>query len=253
MIHEPNDAEKMQSDQEPPRHEPAVNLPSAVLLLLVIMVAIHAWREFLSTEANYKLLVHTAFLPIRYLHPGALPGGYFSDYGSFVSYALLHADWMHLIMNAIWMMAFGAPVAWRLGAGRFLILSLLGAIFGALVHLLFHAGDQVPMIGASAVVSAHIAASIRFIYQAGGPLSGFQADGHERYFVPALPIVDLIKDGQVMFFIGIWFALNIFFGIGAVSLDGGGSTIAWQAHIGGFLAGLFFFPFLDLVPQARKS
>jgi membrane associated rhomboid family serine protease len=56
----------------------------------------------------------------------------------------------------------------------------------------------------------------------------------------------------VLVFLGIWFFLNLGFGIGADTGDLGGSgTVAWQAHIGGFLAGLLLFPLFDPVPARQ--
>jgi membrane associated rhomboid family serine protease len=43
----------------------------------------------------------------------------------------------------------------------------------------------------------------------------------------------------------VWFGLNLLFGLGSLSIDGGEQAIAWQAHIGGFLAGLFGFALFD--------
>ena len=49
-------------------------------------------------------------------------------------------------------------------------------------------------------------------------------------------------------FVIIWFVVNIVFGIGALSMGGETQAIAWQAHIGGFLAGLLLFSYFDPVP-----
>ena len=59
-------------------------------------------------------------MPARYdasaLTDGILPGGWGAEVWSFFTYALLHADWMHLGFNAIWLLAFASPVARRFGA-----------------------------------------------------------------------------------------------------------------------------------------
>jgi membrane associated rhomboid family serine protease len=74
--------------------------------------------------------------------------------------------------------------------------------------------------------------------------SGGLIDGH-AHLKPRESLSSLFGNRQVMIFFGIWFGLNFLFGIAATPLgltDGG---IAWQAHIGGFLAGLLVFPLLD--------
>lgn len=92
----------------------------------------------------------------------------------FVTYAFLHGSWMHILSNAIWMLAFGAPVARRFGTARFLVLGGVSAVCAALVHLAFHWGEPVPMIGASGAVSGFMGAAIRFAFTPGGrcPCSG---------------------------------------------------------------------------------
>jgi membrane associated rhomboid family serine protease len=56
-----------------------------------------------------------------------------------------------------------------------------------------------------------------------------------------------LRDPRVLAFLAVWFGLNILFGIGSVSLTEDQQSVAWQAHIGGFLAGLLLFPLFDPV------
>jgi membrane associated rhomboid family serine protease len=74
----------------------------------------------------------------------------------------------------------------------------------------------------------------------------------DAYRVPALPLSAVLRDPRVLAFLVVWFALNLLFGIGSLSLDGGEQAIAWQAHIGGFLAGLLAFAAFDPV-KARAA
>ncbi|MGH6715024.1 MAG: rhomboid family intramembrane serine protease, partial [Bradyrhizobium sp.] len=50
--------------------------------------------------------------------------------------------------------------------------------------------------------------------------------------------------------LGIWFGVNLLFGMGSIAVGEQGATIAWQAHIGGFFAGLVLFSMFDRVPRA---
>jgi len=54
----------------------------------------------------------------------------------------------------------------------------------------------------------------------------------------------------VLGFLGIWFGVNIIFGVGSIAIGGDGASVAWQAHIGGFFAGLLLFSLFDPVPRA---
>jgi membrane associated rhomboid family serine protease len=110
---------------------------------------------------------------------------------------------------------------------------------------------MIPMVGASAAVSALMAGAARFVFSAGGPLRTFQGAGPEVFRRPALPLAAALGDRRVAIFLAVWFGLNLVFGL---LPDGGGlasGAIAWEAHVGGFLAGLLLFPLFDPVPRAQ--
>ena len=60
---------------------------------------------------------------------------------------IVHAGWVHLLVNLAWMLAFGSAVARRMGDVKFLGFSVLCGIAGALTHLAFHYGDMAPVVG----------------------------------------------------------------------------------------------------------
>jgi membrane associated rhomboid family serine protease len=169
---------------------------------------------------------------------------------TYVSYAFLHGDLTHLIVNLVWLLAFGSPVAWRFGAARFLALFAVTAAAGALVHLATHAGEFAPLIGASAGISGAMAAAVRFAFDARGPLGILRGAGPEAYCVPAAPLMQALRNPAVLAFLVVWFLLNLLFG--ASNLPSGfiEESIAWQAHFGGFFAGLLLFPIFDPVRAA---
>jgi membrane associated rhomboid family serine protease len=201
-----------------------------------------------SEQQDIEFLLTFAFIPIRYdnsvMLSDALPGGG-ADVWTFVTYALMHADWTHLGVNAVWLLPFGSAVARRFGAPRFLAFFAVTAAAGAVFHLATHAGEQFPMIGASAVVSGTMAAAMRFAFQRGGPLTLLGRADESAYRVPAIPLRSVLGDARVMFFLAVWFGINILFGVGSLPITGSEQTIAWQAHIGGFLAGLLLFSWFD--------
>jgi membrane associated rhomboid family serine protease len=230
--------------------EPIFNVPTVVSALLAVLLAIHAIREWAITpEFDNELLWLFAFVPSRYdsavFGTGAFPGGLAADVWTFITYAFLHGSWTHLGLNAVWLLAFGTPVARRFGPTRFILFFAVTAAGGALAHLAVYSGERVPMIGASAAISGFMAAAIRFAFQRGGPLRFIGRDRDDAYRVPALPLRAVLRDGRVLIFLAVWFGLNLLFGLGSIGLDGGDQAIAWQAHIGGFLAGLLAFPLFD--------
>jgi membrane associated rhomboid family serine protease len=234
--------------------EPLFNVPGVVLGLVAAFVIIHVVRLWILTdEQDVELLLRFAFIPVRYESSvaGVFPGGIAAQIWTFVTYAFLHANWPHVGLNTLWLLPFGSALARRFGAVRFMLFFAVTAAAGALAHLLTNSGGQAPVIGASAVVSGAMAAAMRFAFQRGGPLGFFRGGDAEAYRVPALPLTGIVRDGRVIAFLVVWFGINILFGTGTVPFPGEEQTVAWEAHIGGFLAGLLLFSLFD--PAVRRT
>jgi membrane associated rhomboid family serine protease len=58
-----------------------------------------------------------------------------------------------------------------------------------------------------------------------------------------------LRNGRVIAFVAVWFGINIIFGLGSIAIGTEGASVAWQAHIGGFVAGLLLFSLFDPVPR----
>lgn len=243
-----------------------------ILASLVVLAAIHALRVYVLTpEENAWVLSVFSFVPGRFTYAidptgvanafarlpagdGAAAARFFLGNGepqpwTLLTYAFLHGSWMHFGVNALWLAAFGAPVARRFGPWRFLAFMVITAIAGAGMYYLFHRFDLEPMIGASAAISATMAAAIRFVFVPGAPLSaslGFGARADDRaYQQKPLPLLRVLTDQRAVAFLIIWFVANFIFGVASVPLGITTAAVAWEAHIGGFLAGLILFPLFD--------
>ena len=137
----------------------------------------------------------------------------------------------------------------RFGPWRFYLFMIVTAVAGAAAHLLTHTSEVAPMIGASAAVSGAMAAAIRFAFARGSFLSFGRRNGDAQAAsqVPAQPLSRALRNPRVLTFLAIWFGINIIFGMGSIAV--GAQSIAWQAHIGGFLAGLVLFSLFDPIAQ----
>lgn len=232
--------------------EPFFNIPASLTAIVALLVAVHLVRAALPVDLDDWVIWAFGFVPLRYettLLPGPIiPGGWGALVWSFVTYALLHGDAMHLGFNVLWLLPFGAAVARRFGATRFLIFLAVCAVGGALAHLITHAGERAPMIGASAAISGAMAAAARFAFERGSFLGFRRDDGDAAALVPALPLFASLRNPRVITFVAIWFGMNTLFGLGSITLTGEPQNVAWEAHIGGFLAGLFLFSLFDPVP-----
>jgi membrane associated rhomboid family serine protease len=255
------------------------NLPGVILALLAGFAAVQLLRDFVSPASDAWLITTFGFIPARFSRhfaPGGLSdalaqqitsgvpestvrwllgeGGW--PWWSPLTYTFLHGDWIHLGLNGLWLAAFGTAVARRFGPLRFLALFLLSGIAGAAAFLLVHPFGLEPVVGASAAISGAVAAAMRFAFEPGAPLGpgrSLSVANEGGYFVPALPLGRVFRDGRALTFLLVWFGCNILFGAFARPLGIGDVSVAWEAHIGGFLFGLLAFSQFDPEPDQRVA
>ena len=236
-----------------PRREPILTLPTALTVYIALLAVIHAVRMTLPFDVDDLVIEMFGFIPKRYdstLLDVTFPGGAGAKVWTFVTYSLLHANLSHIGFNVLWLLPFGSALARRFGAARFFLFMAVTAAAGALAHFVTHEHAVAPMIGASASVSGTMAAAIRFAFVHGSFLSFNRGDADAAARVPALSLSRALRNGRVLGFLAIWFGVNIIFGVGSIAVGMEGATVAWQAHIGGFFAGLLLFSLFDPVPRA---
>jgi membrane associated rhomboid family serine protease len=269
----------MSLDDQQPRREPVFNIPRVVAAVCALLFLIQSLESFLSPETYGWILIHLAFVPGRLTFAFApdlvsaafnkIAGGdevraqiaaqFLGDgspqWWTFLTYAFLHDGWAHVGLNCVWLVAFGGAVAKRMNTLRFLLLLAICAIAGAIVHYLTHITDLEPVVGASAAVSGAMGAAARFVFQSGASLGvrrrrpETSRDRDDELRQPALTLMQTLTSRRSLPFILLWFASNFVFGISGVMPGfGQGVTVAWEAHIGGFLAGLLLFGWFDPPP-----
>jgi len=131
----------------------------------------------------------------------------------------LHGGWMHLLGNMLYLWIFGKNVEDAMGPGRFLLFYLLTGLCATFVHVLSEPDSAIPMIGASGAIAGVLGAYFILYPRA-----------QIKTFILLIIFIQIIHIPAV-FILGFWFIRQIL-GIGS---DG----VAWYAHIGGFLVGMF--------------
>jgi membrane associated rhomboid family serine protease len=229
-----------------PNEAPMFNVPRGVLTASAIMVSMQVLLNILPDDTALYLVRLLAFIPARYSGAAAeLPGGYLAAVTSFGTYMIIHAGWVHLMVNLAWMIAFGSGVERRIGETKFFIFSILCGVFGALTHLALHFGELTPVVGASAAISGQMAAALRVVFGERGR--------HDFGTAPLPSLGRSLSDPRMIVIIAMWAGLNLLFGLDAVSMGGVEGEIAWEAHVGGFLFGLLFYGLFDHVAAPRKD
>jgi len=236
--------------------EPILTLPGALTAYVLLLAVIHVVRMPLPFDIDDVVIQMFGFIPKRYdstLLAITFPGGTGAKVWTFVTYSLLHANLTHIGFNVLWLLPFGSALARRFGAVRFFLFMAVTAVAGALAHLVTHEHAVAPMIGASASVSGTMAAAIRFAFVRGSFLSFSRGDADAAARVPALSLLRALRNTRVLGFLAVWFGVNIIFGIGSIAIGADGASVAWQAHIGGFFAGLVLFSLFDPIPRAAPN
>ena len=230
------------------KHEPIFNVPAAVLATLAVLLAVHLGLEWMSEDQRDSSILALAFIPARYSgRLSEIPGGALASLTSPITHMLVHGSWTHLLINSAWLLAFGAAICRRCGALRYLALAIGSGLAGALTFCAFHAGAEIPMVGASGAISGLMGATMRFFFSAINSGRVWQLR-EEPDRIPRMDLATAFTDRRFLTMTIFFVALNLLaiWGVGSMGAAGG---IAWEAHLGGYFFGLFAFALFDIAVQ----
>jgi membrane associated rhomboid family serine protease len=211
-------------DRRPVR-EPVFNAPGAAVALVALILGFYV----LQTRFPLESVVETfAF------SPSDLAGG---RWFTLLSALFVHGGWAHALTNAAFALAFATPVARFFGPGAsgtavFFLFYLLCGVLSSLGYAAVHPYQATPLVGASGAVSGLMGAASRLM------------DGRGR--------VGRILSSPVLGMGGAWLIVNLVVGVlgSGFTPGAGGATVAWEAHIAGFAAGVLLIgPFAFLAPR----
>jgi len=200
---------------------------AATLSLIVANILVFAF-ELSQGQQLDRLIFLLAVIPSRYIGPHGItvtgPGGLFVPI--FAS-MFLHAGWLHLLGNMLFLFVFGRSIEDRYGHGQFLLIYFASGLVAAFTHILFNAGSRVPTIGASGAIAGVLGAY--FVCFPGARISTL------------IPIFFFFWRVEIpaVFVLGYWFLIQ-FVAASYQQLDIQSATrggTAWWAHVGGFVAG----------------
>lgn len=207
---------------------PRVHTPWAVILVILANVGL---QYFLSGQSPYvqeAILQLLGVVPARYAFPDWAAFVGFPAMGvlPFFSYMFLHSGWWHVLMNMWMLWIFADNIEDVMGPLRFVAFYLLCGLAALVLHMAFNLTASAPVIGASGAVAGVMGAYI-MLYPRGRVLT----------FIPII-IIPYIVRLPAWVFLGFWFVSQIFSGL-FEQLGAPMAGIAWWAHVGGFVAGMF--------------
>lgn len=207
----------------PGYHPPAFNVPPGVGLLVLVNLVTFAAVWLMPESWSHLMLGFAGLIPARFfaawsqadMHAQAI------DYVPFVSYMFLHAGFTHLLFNMGFLLAFGGGVERRVGKLRMLGFYLLCGVLAGIFYALLHRADAVLLMGASGAISGLFGGALRFLIN---------------------------EPKRALIASGVWLVFTVAFGLVGDAGMADGAGIAWEAHVGGFLAGILLFPLFDRRP-----
>jgi membrane associated rhomboid family serine protease len=223
---------------------PQERTPVIVYGLILVNLLVFLYQQYgLSVrDANILAIVY-GMAPDRFFYPdGTLASFPLPYYLPFVTAAFLHGGWLHIIFNMWTLFIFGSTLEGRLGNVQFLIFYLCCAVLSTYAHGYFNADSDVPVIGASGAIAGVIAAyALRF------------PTARITLLLPIV-IIPFIFTIPALAYAAIWFGFQLLQGTWEALAPSMGGSIAWWAHIGGFIAGLALLPFfLIFAPPERRA
>ena len=182
------------------------------------LIALNALVFLLELNNGEAFIQRWAFVPSRFL---ADPVG---DLPTLFTSMFMHAGWLHLLSNMLYLWIFGDNVEDRFGHGLFTVFYILCGLGATFAQLAISAGSSIPNLGASGAIAGVLGAYILMF-----PRSGVN-----------VLLGRVVTRMSALVVIGLWIVLQIFSQIGAFTAssqtEGGG--VAYMAHIGGFFAGV---------------
>jgi len=186
-------------------------------IVTYVLIAINVLVFLLELSSGDAFIERWAFVPTRFLADpvGELPTLFTSMF--------MHAGWLHLLSNMLYLWIFGDNVEDRFGHGLFTVFYILCGLGATFAQLAVSMGSSIPNLGASGAIAGVLGAYIVMF-----PGSGVN-----------VLLGRVVTRMSALIVIGFWIILQIFSGIGtftASSQSEGG--VAYMAHIGGFFAGV---------------
>jgi membrane associated rhomboid family serine protease len=207
--------------------------PWVTLALIAICAAVFAWEIAVANPqdalASYWL-VPSEFFALGQRHSFLQP----ELYVPFFTATFLHADVLHLLVNMVFLGAFGDRVEDRMGALRFAAFFLAGGALASATHVAAHPRSVLPVVGASGAIAAVM-----------GCFFLLQPRAQVTLLFPPIRVPALL-------FLALWFALQLAHITFLSESDPGSVSAAWWAHSGGFAYGMAVAVWLRLHPPARR-
>ena len=204
---------------------PTETTPYMTITLIVVNILVFLYQLSLGPRGDQLFILRMGIIPYEFTHAVDLPP--FAHHPlvlNLITAMFMHGGFLHIFGNMLYLWIFGNNVEDAMGHIRFIFFYLITGILASLTHIFLTPNDHVPMIGASGAISGVLGAYFVLF-----PWAKVYTLIFLFFFITVIKI-------PAMVVLGFWFVLqflNIY----------GHSNVAWLAHVGGFLSGMFLVRF----------
>jgi membrane associated rhomboid family serine protease len=202
-------------DDIPSRTFPIVNY-----LLIVINLFVFGFELSLGNNLDPFIYTH-AVIPVQFVSVGLTA----DQVARLTATMFFHGGWLHVLGNMLYLWIFGDNVEDRMGHFKYLIFYLIVGYFASFAHIFSFPQSDVPLIGASGAIAGVLGAYL-ILYPRAKVLTLIFL----FIFIQVVPI-------PAVAFLGFWFLLQLLSGTASIA-DQGAQSVAFWAHVGGFVAGM---------------
>jgi membrane associated rhomboid family serine protease len=209
---------------------PAALKPFVTISLIVGCAGVFLWQRSLDMASSRQAVAALGAIPAVLLTDARLPADlqWIPRFASPITSMFLHGGWMHLLGNMLFLWIYGDNVEDAMGHARYLVFYLLCGIAAIFVQSLANPDSPYPIIGASGAISGVLGAYLLLFPRA------------RVLTLVLLPFFFTTLRMPAMLLLLLWFAVQL---ISDLAVPDGSASVAFRAHIGGFLTGMLLVPF----------
>ncbi|MFI3136018.1 MAG: rhomboid family intramembrane serine protease [Methylococcaceae bacterium] len=199
--------------------------------IIAVCASIFAFMQILPTEARNGIMLQYGMVPVRYSNPalalgfGLQPDGFLSA----LTGLFLHDGWLHIFINICFLWIFADNVEDRMGSVRFMAFYVLCGLASMAMQWYFVPEYTVPVLGASGAIAGVLAAYL-FLFPYARVV----------IWVPIL-LLPIFFNVPAIAFLGAWVIWQLYEATTIIVFHNAEVTVAWWAHLGGFIAGSVLF------------
>ncbi len=202
---------------------PTSTVPFVTFGIIAVNIIVFLYMIVLPADEGKRFILQYSVTPGKLFGGGAAlrPGGYYTLFTSM----FMHGGFLHIAGNMLYLWVFGDNIEDMLGHAWYLVFYLACGVAAAMAHGLANPASALPMLGASGAVAGVLGA-----YMVLFPKARVWTFFFFLVFWQVIPV-------PAIFIIGLWIVIQVISGMTASGQATGG--VAWMAHVGGFVAGVF--------------